>query len=154
MLENMPKLEREPMRPEEEPGFDKPIWKPTWKCFCCHDVGIVWSYLASIVIEGYDFSRDKIPLCQNPNCHAGDHLIKNPLTRSCLDLRLNASICQKLDEFERDTWEKWARERQEKSKEINAKVVALADAKSLRERARTPSEELEVQQKHEEVRAQ
>lgn len=99
----MKKLPRILMRPEEEPSSDKPLWRPTWKCFCCHDTGIVRSHLAVMVIEGYNFNRDKLPRCQNPGCHAGNHLDSSEIGQ-CVDYRLTAKICQELDATERESW--------------------------------------------------
>ena len=152
MLEKLPSLPREFMRREDEPGWNREIWQPSWKCFCCHDTGTVQSHLAALIIEGYSLGHDKLLVCQNPACDTPVGV--SGKYSNCLDFRLNATICKTLDKFERDAWRKWVRERQEKYKEINAKVVALADAKSLRERVRTPYEELEVQQSLEEVRVQ
>src|SRR4028118_382741 len=99
----MKKLPREPMRPKEEPGVDKEVWQPTWKCFCCHDTGIVASHLATTVIEEYDLNRDKLPRCQNPGCTSGSYLDGDSLTRS-VDYRLTPAICQELDADERESW--------------------------------------------------
>jgi ABC-type proline/glycine betaine transport system substrate-binding protein len=60
----MKKLPRFPMRPEKESEAEVEIWQPNWKCFCCHDSGIVVSHLAAMVIEEFDFKRDKPPRCQ------------------------------------------------------------------------------------------
>jgi len=99
----MKKLPRTPMRPEKESDAEIEIWQPTWKCFCCHDSGIVVSHLAAMIIEGFDFKRDKLPRCQNPGCNSGCHWDSDNITH-CVDYRLTPGICQELDATEREAW--------------------------------------------------
>lgn len=144
----MKKLPRLPMRPEQEPGADSEVWKPTWKCFCCHDYGIVRSHLAEIVIDSYDFNRDKLPRCQNHGCSAGSHYDSSAFA-GCIDYRLNPAICQELDAIEREAWRQtlfqWHRTR--KCQQINfSKVVH-----NLRGTDRTSSEQMEAMRRSQEV---
>lgn len=149
----MKKLPRIPMRPEQEPGADKSLWRPTWKCFCCHDTGVVRNHLAAMVIEGYDFSRDKLPRCQNPDCQAGNYLDSGETAR-CLDYRLNAEICQELDASERESWnETLLRQHQYR---INFSGVCKNLRKSVSEAGRisvhrTPQEQEQAERNHAEA---
>lgn len=140
---NIEKLPRVPMRREDEPGYEKEIWQPSWNCFCCHDTGIINQHLAVMVIDGYDSNRDKFPRCVNPGCKAGDHWDSEALT-GCVDYRINAATCQKLDAIEREGWRQTVRQKQ-----IN--IQALATMMSLRKRERTSIEEMEAQRRHEEA---
>jgi hypothetical protein len=140
----MKKLSRSPMRPEHEPGTLVEIWQPSWKCFCCHDSGIVVSHLARIAIEGFDFNRDKLPRCQNQGCEEGSHWDGDSVTH-CVDYRLTPAICQELDSIERSNWR---RTTEFKQKQILEHVAQLSQKKSLRHRERTPEEEMSARQKH------
>lgn len=99
----MKKLPRNPMRPEKESDAEVEVWQPSWKCFCCHDSGIVASHLAAMVIEEFNSNRDKLPRCQNPGCNSGSHWDSDNLTH-CVDYRLTSGICQELDAAERSAW--------------------------------------------------
>lgn len=123
MLRKRPKLPRQPMRPEEEPGVDKPAWYPNWQCFCCHDTGIVQNHLALMVIEGYDQKRDKMPLCQNPGCKAGK---KRSNISNCLDTRLSPVICQELDMEERSDWQDTQQQPHQKRLDIRFLVEKMS----------------------------
>jgi len=140
---NIEKLPRIPMRREDEPRYEKEIWQPSWNCFCCHDTGIINQYLAALAIDEYDSNSDKFPRCVNPGCKAGDHWDSEALT-GCVDYRINAATCQKLDAIEREDWRQTVRQKQ-----IN--IQALAQKMSLRRRERTPIEEMEAQQRHQEM---
>ncbi len=98
---SLPKLNRQPIRPEmETDAEDKEIWKPTWRCFCCQDTGIVRPLLASLVIPEYDFARDLSVVCQNPRCSAGSDYRSN----ENYDQRFTAGICSELDRLNREDW--------------------------------------------------
>jgi hypothetical protein len=143
----MKKIPREPMRPETEPGADPEIWQPDWKCFCCHDSGIVHHYLAKLVIDGYDSNRDKLPRCHNLCCNAGSHYDGYALTDS-VDYRLDSETCQELDSIERENWRDYVEQQRQKLK-IDLSTIG----KNLRGRDRTSSEEMEARQKHQAVLA-
>lgn len=140
----MKKLPRVPMRPEDEPGVDKALWRPTWKCFCCHDTGIVRSHLAATVIDGYDSNQDKLPRCQNPGCNSGSHFDGESLTH-CIDYRLTSEICQELDANEREVWNETL------LKQHQYRIDTSKIGRNFRKRDRTPEEEMEAQQKHQEA---
>ncbi|NEO33218.1 MAG: hypothetical protein F6K36_22890 [Symploca sp. SIO3C6] len=146
---DLPQLPPMPMRPEDEPGYSKEMWQPQWRCFCCHDTGIVVSHLAAMVIKGYDANHSKLPLCQNSNCCAEAGVPEE--YNHCLDFRLNGEICAELDRIERQSWRDWAKERHQMLTQINTKVSALAEGMSLIKRQRTLEEQTLAQQKHLEV---
>lgn len=140
----MKKISRNPMRPEHEPGAQLEIWQPTWKCFCCHDSGIVVFHLAKIAIEGFNFNRDKLPRCQNPGCEEGSHWDGDSVTH-CVDYRLTPAICQELDSIERSNWR---RTTEFKRQQILERIAQLSQNKSIRQGERTPEEETSASQKH------
>jgi hypothetical protein len=139
----LPKLPRQFVRREDKPGYQPEIWQPSWRCFCCHDTGTVNQHLAKLVIEEYNPNKDKIPRCQNPGCTAGENL--DFLSSQVVDYRFTAAICQHLDSIHR---EDWRQSTQTKAALIQEKIAQLAQQKSLRKRDRTPTEEMEAQQKH------
>ena len=139
----LPKLPRQFVRREDKPGYQPEIWQPSWRCFCCHDTGTVNQHLAKLVIEEYNPNKDKIPRCQNPGCTAGENL--DFLGSQVVDYRFTAAICQHLDSIHR---EDWRQSTQTKAALIQKKIAQLAQQKSLRKRDRTPTEEMEAQQKH------
>ncbi|MUL39377.1 hypothetical protein [Gloeocapsopsis dulcis] len=118
------KLPRAPMCYEDELSCEKEIWQPKWRCFCCRDTGIIASPLAAMAIDGYDCNRDQLPRCVNPGCKAGSHWDGEALA-NCIDYRINAATCQKLDALERANWRQTVQEKQ-----IN--IQALAQKMSLR----------------------
>lgn len=131
------KLPRAPMRPEKEPGAEVEIWQPDWKCFCCHDSGIIVPHLASLIIDGYDSNRDKFPLCVNPGCKAASKY-DSEFWDTSVDRRIEPAVCQQLDLLEREDWRKTV---QAKAQRIQEATKALASQKSLRARDRSPDEE-------------
>jgi hypothetical protein len=147
----MKKLPRAIMRKEDEPGYEKQLWQPTWNCFCCHDSGIVRSHLAEIVIDGYDSFRDKLPRCHNYGCSAGDHYDNSSELSKCMDYRLSPEMCQELDVAEREAWRQTLAEwhRTGTRQQIDfSKVV-----RSLRTVDRTNTEQMEALRRKEEVMA-
>lgn len=149
---NLEKLSRNPMRREDEPGYEKEIWQPDWKCFCCHDTGIIYDTLATLVINGYDSDHDKRPRCVNPGCKAGSGWDSEALT-GCIDYRISALTCQKLDAIERENWRHTIESRFELvQSRVKDTVKDTAKGMSFKrvKRDRTPEEELLAQRKHEE----
>ncbi|WP_414552514.1 hypothetical protein [Anabaena sp. CCY 0017] len=140
----LPELPPEPIRDEDQPGYQKEIWQPSWRCFCCEDTGIVRSRLAAMVIHGYNSNRDRLPICQAPGCNAGVnwlHLEGN------IDMRLTAAICQELDRISR---EDWRQSTQQKFVNIQALSKKLAMPRSCE---RTEQDNREVQQRKAEIEA-
>lgn len=145
---NINKLPRAPMRREDEPGYEKEIWQPDWKCFCCHDTGIVYDSLAALVIDGYNRDRDKRPRCVNPGCKAGSDWDSEAMS-GCIDYRISAATCQKLDAIERENWRRTVESRFERiQNSVNNTAIGMS---MLRRRDRTPSEEEIAKKRHEEA---
>lgn len=149
MLKELPRLPRQPIRPEEEPGLDKECWRPTWKCFCCEDTGFVVISLVRLVIPDYDHHRDKPVVCNN--CSKRQKF--GETIASSLDWRFNEAICQKLDLISREDWAQTLRKWHEQR--FQGEQIDLSGiGKNLRKRSRTPEEEMMAQQKHQAVLAQ
>jgi len=134
----LPKINPLVTRQEDEPGFEREIWQPTWNCFCCQDTGIVRPYLAELVIDGYNWNIHKLPACMNPKCKCVSTL--GEAMSRMLDCRLSTAICEQLDQFAREDWKTTI----EFKHEI---LQQLADSKSLRSCSRTQEEENMVQEK-------
>lgn len=148
---NINKLPRNPMRREDEPGYEKEIWQPDWKCFCCHDTGIIYDSLAALVIDGYDSDHDKFPRCVNPGCNAGSDWDSEILT-DCVDYRISALTCQKLDAIERENWRRTIESQFEaihNSVKDTVKDTARGMSFKRVKRDRTPSEEEIAKKRHE-----
>ncbi len=138
----LPKLPREPIRPEREnPEFSQEIWQPHWRCFACHDSGIITLLLTRLVISTYDKWRDKSVACQHPRCEAGKSFRCDPN----YDQRFTAAICTELDRLSREDWRKSVLDRAQRIQEA---TLAVASQKSLRVRERSPDEEQLIQERH------
>lgn len=136
---SLPKLPRQPMRPDKEDCFDAQIWYPDWKCFCCCDFGTVQPKLAALVIPDYNHSRDKFPVCYR--CEAGSVFAG----RKEYDHRFNRNICSELDKIERDVWVQFVKGKQC----LYEQIRSLSTDMSIRLGNRTSEEELIAQRKHE-----
>lgn len=138
---SLPRLSRQPVRPDKEASVDAEIWYPDWKCFCCHDTGIVRPKLAELVIPDYDYDRDFHPTCYR--CDVGS------VYANCeeYDQRFNRGICSELDRIERDSWTATVKAKQQRILETKM----LAQKMNMRQRDRTATEEVEAQQRHEEA---
>lgn len=141
---NFKKLPRVPMRPEKEPGAEIELWQPGWKCFCCHDSGIIVPPLAKMIIDGYDRDRDKLPLCVNPGCRAASKYDSEFLDAS-VDRRIEPAVCQQLDLLDRESWRSYA---QAQFRKIQEAALELASQKSLRMCDRTCRDEQLAQERH------
>ena len=121
-------------------------WKPTWKCYCCHDTGFVLDRLASLVIEGYDSEKSKIPRCNATNCGAevGVYLEES----GTLDCRLSSQVCDRLSEIEKESWEQYRWKKHQLRKEALGLVEELAERKSMRNVRRSEKEEKEAKRRH------
>ena len=142
-FEKLPALNR---REEDEPGYEKESWKPTWKCYCCHDTGFVLDRLAALVIEGYDAEKSKIPRCNASDCDA--EVGENLENSGTLDFRLSAEICDRLSQMERESWEDYRWKNHQLRKEALGLVEDLAEKKSVRVVKRSAEEEKSAHQKH------
>ncbi|VEP12897.1 conserved hypothetical protein [Hyella patelloides LEGE 07179] len=148
-MKNFKKLQPLTLRRECEPNYEKQIWQPNWCCFCCHDTGFVLDRLAAYVIEGYVGGQHKIVECRATRCQA--EIGETLRASGSLDRRLTPEICDHLDCMEREEWARTAEKQHELRKRANGLVDELAQRKSIRLRRRTPTEEMEVRRKHEEV---
>ncbi len=144
----MKKLPREILRQEDKPGYEKEVWQPSWKCYCCHDLGIVRPHLVAMLIDGYDYRHDKLPRCQNQGCSAGSSYDSSQLS-NCIDYRLSPAICQELDMIEREDWRqthaKWHSTRKHRQVDFSSVV------QNLRPTNRTSGEQMELMRRLEEV---
>lgn len=139
---NLPQLPRQIVRKEDAPGYEREIWQPSWKCFCCHDWGYVQPHLVALVIPGYKFAIDTIAVCQNPDCLAADF---GEAIEKILDYRFNAAICQNLEAIEKENWRETLKKQHQK---IEENIRKLAQSKSLRKRERNSTEEMAANQRH------
>ncbi len=142
-FEKLPALSR---REEDEPGYEKESWKPTWKCYCCHDTGFVLDRLAALVIEGYDAEKSKIPRCNATGC--GAEVGENLENSGTLDFRLSAEICDRLAEMERESWSDYRWKKHQLRKEALGLVEELAQRKSVRVVKRSAEEEKQAEERH------
>lgn len=143
----LPKLPREPIRPEHEPEVEKEIWQPKWRCFCCRDWGVVSIHLVKLVIPDYSSQRDKPVACQNPRCQAKLY-INNPN----YDQRFNAGICIELDKHSHEDWKKTVKIWYENKKKL-VEINNLAQKMSLRRRDRTSQDDQEIMRRKQEIEA-
>ncbi|NEU77658.1 hypothetical protein [Nostoc sp. UIC 10630] len=148
----LPELPREPIRNEDQPGYEKQIWSPSWKCFCCQDTGRIHPHLVKLIIRDYDFDCDRIPICQNSKCKFGVNWLH--LGSANIDMRLNAAICQELDRFSREDWKRTTQQQFEKyRKRIESSFTQIAQSHSFALSHRTSNHEREVQQRKAEIEA-
>lgn len=145
-MKNFKKLQPLPLRRECEPDYQKEIWQPHWRCFCCHDTGFVPDRLATYVIEGYRGGLHKIVECRATRCLA--EIGETLRASGSLDRRLTPEICDHLDSLERENWARTVDEQYELRKRALEMVDELAEKKSIRLRRRTPIEEMEVRRRH------
>lgn len=155
-MNELPELSRAIMRKEDEPGYEKKLWQPSWNCFCCHDFGIVQSHLAAMVIKGFNSNQDKLPRCQNHGCSAGERYDTNALS-GCIDYRFSPEICQKLDAAEREAWRETLlmqclhlKARINKLREQEQKLAQKMKMRGVRDR--TANDNYEVAIQHEEIK--
>lgn len=131
------------VRPEAQ-AQDVEIWQPQWQCFCCHDSGIIRPHLAQMVIDGYQWDKHKLPLCQKPGCRMGSHYYSEAMSATT-DTRVLPPICKKLDEIERDNWNRTVQSHWQRAKQSASE---LARDMSLRKRDRTQAEQQQAEENH------
>lgn len=140
-MTDFPQLPRNPVELNQEVGPDgKEMWKPTWRCFCCHDTGKIDPNLVRLIIPDYNFDRDKIPICQN--CNAGSNWMH---LEGMVDTRIDFKICRRLDQHERENWKQT---RQAWFEQLTKSTGELSQKMSLRSRDRNQEEEQIAQYKH------
>ncbi|MBR8832536.1 MAG: hypothetical protein DSM106950_00450 [Stigonema ocellatum SAG 48.90 = DSM 106950] len=147
MLPELPPLS---MRPEEEYP-DKEIFFPQWQCFCCQDTGKVQPYLVRRVVRNYNYSSDRLPVCQRDNCKANDTWVNLPIEN--LDTRFTRDICNELDLLARDDWEATRQAWFEMAKQrVEQSTGEIAQAHNLRRRDRIQAEFILAKEKHHSAR--
>ncbi len=145
-MNKYPNLEPIQLRDEAQPGYEAIAWKPTWKCFCCHDTGLVQELLIKKVIPRYVSGRHKPVECNATNCdiQLGRDLYKT----ETLDRRFSAELCDRLDSDERQMWQEWSNEQHQK----RLRLIDSNITRNLRLRSRTNYEQLEVERRHQNIR--
>ena len=127
-MENLPQLEPISLRPECEPGYQKESWKPTWKCYCCMDTGLVLDRLSSQVIPGFSSEKHKTLLCNASGCKAGrDKVSPTLIDEGNFDTRLSREVCDRLDQMEKESWEDYRAWKHELRKEALGLLEDLAE---------------------------
>lgn len=148
-MKELPQLKPLNLRPETEPGYDPIAWRPNWKCFCCHDTGLVSYVLVKRVMPDYDDRRHKPVKCNASGCDI--RLSELLFSTRTLDERLDSCVCDELDTVERRAWQEWSHSKHE----LRKKALKLTDTSSLhnnlRNRSRNASEQLEIQRRHQTI---
>lgn len=144
MSDELPKLERSPILPNERE--DKEIWQPRWNCFCCQDTGQIQAHLVRLIISDYDPNRDRIPVCQG--CNKFDR--HNLRDYGVLDTRFDLFLCKKLDAISRADWKQVTEKQFEMFKQ---RVNQIAKTHSLASGDRSLNDEREVAQRKAEIEA-
>jgi hypothetical protein len=143
MRTDLPKFSRMLQRQEDEPDFDKPLWRPPWSCYCCHDTGFVVYSLVRMVIRDYDGNKDKPVVCHR-------FRIKDKfgeVISLSSDWRFNDELCSKLDRIARDDWAMTLEKMYSEGKEGYSLDLSKI-GKNMRMRNRTSEEEMEALRKH------
>ncbi len=135
-------LPPEPIRPERlGPEAMKEAWKPSWRCFACHDTGIITGYLVFLVVPEYSDKVHKNLACKNPSCRNIAPSSSNPN----YDHRFSIEICRELDKISREDWTRTI-----ENKFINFK--ALAEMKKMPgDTGRTANDDREILQRKAEI---
>ena len=148
-MDNLPQLEPLSLRPECEPGYEKVSWKPTWKCYCCHDTGLVLDRLSSQIIPGFNSEQHKTLLCNAKGCNASrDKVSPKLIEEGNFDTRLSGEICDRLAEMEKESWEDYRWKKHQLRKEALGLVDKVAEKKSMRVVKRSEKEENETKRRH------
>ena len=143
-MSEFPLFDAEPVRPEEE--LDKVVWQPSWRCFCCQDSGKISPNLVRRVIPGYNYERDRIPICQACNKHSEIYHLKE---FGVLDTRFDFQLCRKLDAVAREDWRLSAQAWFEMAKQrIEQSTGEIAQEHNLRKRDRISAEFILAKEKH------
>lgn len=145
----LPKFSRQPIRPDKEPGADREIWFPSWKCFCCHDYGTVQLPLILLIIPDYNHHRDKAVRCQNPRCEAGQQFAND----ENYDQRFTIGICTELDKIGRKDWANYLDDARQRAR-AKAAIVQLTGNKAMPgSKPRTENDNREIQQRKADIEA-
>ena len=144
-MTDFPQLPRDSIQFSQEVGPDgKEMWKPSWRCFCCHDTGKIEPTLVRLVIPDYDDNKDKIPICQN--CNAGSNWMH---LQAMIDTRIDFKVCRRLDQFERENWKQTRQAWFERAKErVESATRELSQKANMRLRDRNQQEEQIAKYQH------
>ena len=102
--------------------------------------------LASLVIDGYDSEKSKIPRCNASSCGAevGLYLEES----GTLDNRLSSKVCDRLAEMERKSWEDYRWQKHQLRKKAIGLVEELAEKNSMRGVKRSAEEQKRAKERH------
>ena len=102
--------------------------------------------LASLVIDGYDAEKSKIPRCNATNCgfEVGAYLEES----GTLDCRLSSEICDRLAEMEKESWEDYRWKKHQLRKEALGLVENLSEKKNMRVVKRSAEEQKQARERH------
>ena len=148
-MKELPRLQPLFLRPETEPGYEKVAWRPTWKCFCCHDTGLVQYSLLRQIMPDYDDRRHKPVKCNASHCdrELGEALYWT----QTLDLRLDSSVCDEIDSIGRQYWRDWEKEQHQSRKKALKRANSDNLTGNLRSVKRSADESLEVERRHQQI---
>ena len=148
-MKKLPRLQPLFLRPETEPGYEQVPWRPTWKCFCCHDTGLVQYSLLRQIMPDYDDRRHKPVKCNASLCERelGEALY---LTQT-LDLRLDSSVCDELDSIGRRCWRDWEQQQHQLRKKALKRASSERLTGNLRVVKRSAAESSEVERRHQQI---
>lgn len=97
-----------PYTPFTPPPLDRQI-NPTWRCFCCHDTGIVVNVRALPGGEHYK-NTDPSVVCKRRDCDAfrkkyvNDNGLCNVLDDLAVSTCATYDECEMLHQMEKDDW--------------------------------------------------
>lgn len=133
-------LTPEPLRPQLE-EVDPELWQPDWKCFCCHDTGIIAGHLLQQIMPDFDDLKHKPVACQNSGCEAGELRDED-----YYDQRVPSPACRELDKQERQSWRDELFAQSKGIRERNLELVAVTTAVTMPgTRGRNTNDEREIE---------
>lgn len=137
----LPQITLELLNPQLEQDIDQELWQPDWKCFCCHDTGLILEHLVRRLAPEYDGTKHKRVVCQNSGCEAGD-----THCTCCHNHQVLPSICQDLDKQERQDWRETLFKQSKQMQERSLDLAAIAKAKTMPgSRGRNANDDREIE---------
>lgn len=146
------KIPDEPLRSEDDPAYDEELWRPTWKCYCCHDTGFILPRLAEQIFDRYRHGKSKFPRCTATACKTDIGTDKRLLASTNFNVPVH--ICDYFDRLERQDWNDWVMRQAKliKNNKDKAKSAIEELSKSMAVRSpRTSAEQMLAQQQHQNV---
>ena len=137
----LPSFDAEPIRPEKANSVDQEIFYPEWRCFSCHDSGLIDPRLAKLVMQNYDYWEHKRAACQR--CELGDSYSDH----KNYDQRFTKKVCDELDTIERREWSQFAKAEQRRL-ELDRLAKCLTMPGS---RGRNANDEREIEIRKQEI---